>query len=208
MKLIDLKMSEYLDILFSDAPAPGGGSVSALAGAQAAAMMGMVANLTIGKKKYADWEEDCKAAKIKAEDLYRKFAEAIDKDTAAYSLVAAAYKMPKETDEEKAARSKAIADATVGATEVPFEVMKMADEGFDVIQELLGKSNPNAVSDLGVAVLNLMSCMKGAWLNVKINLPGLKDEEMAARFASEGKAFIEKNEALARRLYKEIEESL
>ena len=116
--------------------------------------------------------------------------------------------MPKETDEEKAARSKAIADATVGATEVPFEVMKMADEGFDVIQELLGKSNPNAVSDLGVAVLNLMSCMKGAWLNVKINLPGLKDEEMAARFASEGKAFIEKNEALARRLYKEIEESL
>lgn len=208
MKLIDLKMSEYLDILFSDAPAPGGGSVSALAGAQAAAMMGMVANLTIGKKKYIDWEEDCKAAKIKAEDLYRRFAEAIDKDTEAYSLVAAAYKMPKETDEEKAARSKAIADATIGATEVPFSVMQMADEGFDVVQELLGKSNPNAVSDLGVAVLNLMSCMKGAWLNVKINLPGLKDEEMAARFASEGKALIEKNETLARSLYKEIEESL
>jgi len=208
MKLIDLKMNEYLDILFSDAPAPGGGSVSALAGAQAAALMGMVANLTIGKKKYADWEEDCTAAKAKAEDLYRRFAEAIDKDTEAYSLVAAAFKMPKETDEEKAARSKAIADATVGATEVPFSVMQMADEGIAIVQEMLGKSNPNAISDLGVAVLNLMSCMKGAWLNVKINLPGVKDEELAARFAAEGEALIRKNEELAEKLYKEVEGSL
>ena len=208
MKLIDLKMNEYLDILFSDAPAPGGGSVSALAGAQAAAMMGMVANLTVGRKKYEEWEEDCRAAKAKAENLYIRFVEAIDKDTEAYSLVAAAFRMPKETDEEKAARSRAIADATVGATEVPFSVMKMADEGFEVVQSMLGRSNPNALSDLGVAVLNLMSCMKGAWLNVKINLPGLKDEEMAAKFAAEGKALIEKNEELARRLYKEVEGSL
>ena len=208
MKLIDLKMNEYLDILFSDAPAPGGGSVSALAGAQAAALMGMVANLTIGKKKYAEWEEDCKAAKVKAEDLYRRFAEAIDKDTEAYSLVAAAFKMPKETDEEKTARSKAIADGTIEATKVPFGVMQMADEGLAIVQEMLGKSNPNALSDLGVAVLNLMSCMKGAWLNVKINLPGVKDEELAAKFASEGKALIEKNEELARSLYKKVEESL
>lgn len=208
MKLIDLKMNEYLDILFSDAPAPGGGSVSALAGAQAAAMMGMVANLTVGRKKYEEWEEDCRAAKAKAENLYIRFVEAIDKDTEAYSLVAAAFRMPKETDEEKAARSEAIADATVGATEVPFSVMKMADEGFEVVQSMLGRSNPNALSDLGVAVLNLMSCMKGAWLNVKINLPGLKDEEMAAKFAAEGKALIEKNEELARRLYKEVEGSL
>ena len=208
MKLIDLRMNEYLDILLSDAPAPGGGSVSALAGTQAAALMGMVCGLTIGKEKYADYQEVCIEAKDKAEDLYTKFAEAIDKDTEAYNLVAAAFKMPKETDEEKAARKQAIADGTLEATKVPFSVMQMAAAGLEIAESMVGRSNPNAASDIGVAVLNLMTCMKGAWLNVKINLPGVKDEELAAKYSAEGMAMLEKGEETAKKLYAEIEGSL
>lgn len=208
MKLIDLKMNEYLDILLSDAPAPGGGSVSALAGAQAAALIGMVANLTIGREKYADWQDICVEAKEKSEKLYTKFAEAIDKDTEAFNLVANAFKMPKETEEEKVARKKAIADGTLEATKVPFSVMEMAVETLDIAEKMVGNSNPNAASDLGVACLNIMTCLKGAWLNVKINLPGVKDEELAQKFKAEGEEMIKKSEERAREIYKKVEESL
>lgn len=208
MKLIDLKLKEYLDILLSDAPAPGGGSVSALAGAQAAALMGMVCDLTTSREKYAEYHDTCKVAKVKANLLYRGFAEGIDRDTEAYNLVADAFKMPKETDEEKAARKKAIADGTLEATKIPFSVMKMADEGLELAEQLVGSTNPNTASDLGVAILNLMTCMKGAWLNVKINLPGVKDEALAAEFKEKGEAMVAKGEETAKRLYAEIEGGL
>lgn len=208
MKLIDLKLNEYLDILLSDAPAPGGGSVSALAGAQAAALIGMVCDLTIGKEKYADCQEICEDAKEKIEDLYKGFAEAIDKDTDAFNLVATAFKMPKSTDEEKAARKRAIAAGTLEATKVPFSVMEMAAEGLKVAEAMYGNFNSNAASDFGVAVLNLMTCMKGAWLNVKINLPGVKDENLAGDYRAKGEAMIKDGEVIAKKLYALIEDSL
>lgn len=208
MKLIDLKVKEYLDILLSDAPAPGGGSVSALAGAQAAALIAMVCDLTTSKEKYADSHEVCKLAKVKADLLYRGFAEGVDKDTEAFNLVAAAFKMPKETDEEKAARKKAIADGTLEATKVPFSVMKMAYEGLELIETIIDDFNTNCASDLGVGVLNMMCCMKGAWLNVKINLPGVKDEVLAKEYEEKGREMLEKGEEIAKRLYAKIESSL
>lgn len=208
MKLIDLKVKEYLDILRSDEPAPGGGSVSALAGAQGAALMGMVCDLTTSKEKYAEHHEVCKVAKVKADLLYKGFAEGVDRDTEAYNLVSAAFKMPKETDEEKAARKKAIADGTLEATKIPFSVMKMADEGLELAQEMMGHTNSNTASDFGVAILNLMACMKGAWLNVKINLPGVKDEALAKEYAEKGEAMVKKGEEIAKKLYAEIEASL
>lgn len=208
MKLIDLKVKEYLDILRSDEPAPGGGSVSALAGAQGAALMGMVCDLTTSKEKYAEHHEVCKVAKVKADLLYKGFAEGVDRDTEAYNLVSTAFKMPKETDEEKAARKKAIADGTLEATKIPFSVMKMADEGLELAQEMMGHTNPNTASDFGVAILNLMACMKGAWLNVKINLPGVKDEALAKEYAEKGEAMVKKGEEIAKKLYAEIEASL
>lgn len=208
MKLIDLKLNEYLDILLSDVPAPGGGSVSALAGAQAAALMGMVCDLTIGKEKYADYQETCMKAKAKIGELYRGFAEAIDRDTDAFNMVATAFKMPKGTDEEKSARKQAIADGTLEATKVPFSVMEMASEGLKVAESLYGSFNRNAASDFGVAVLNLMTCMKGAWLNVKINLPGVKDENLAADYRIRGEDMIKDGEVIAKKLYAQIGDSL
>lgn len=204
MKLIDLKVNEYLDILKSDAPAPGGGSVSALAGAQAVGLMMMVADLTIGREKYADGQDICQRAKARSVELYGELAAAIDKDTDAFNLLSSAFNMPKGTPEEKAARSKAIAEGTLTATEVPYHVMELAHEAMLLAETMVGKSNPNAASDLGVCVLNLMSAIKGAWLNVKINLPGVKDEEKAKAFDKGGKKIHDEAEAIARRLYDEI----
>ena len=203
MKLVEMKVNEYLDVLKSDAPAPGGGSASALAAAQGVALVSMVCDLTLGKEKYAEYQDVCGEAKAQAEDLYGKLVAAIDKDTEAFNLVSAAFKMPKGTDEEKAARSKAIADGTLVATEVPFETMMLCAEGLKVTEMIIGKSNPNAASDLGVAALNLLSGVKGAWLNVLINLPGVKDEALKAKFLTGKKTIIEA-EALAARIYMEV----
>ena len=208
MKLIDMQVKEYLDVLKSDAPAPGGGSVSALAGAQGAALFIMVADLTIGKEKYADWQEVCKAAKEKGAALYEELTAAVDKDTEAFNLVSAAFKMPKETDEEKAARKQAIADGTLVATEVPFRTMQLGYEGLMTARTMIGKSNPNAASDLGVAILNLTACIKGAWLNVKINLPGVKDEAKAAYYAQEGQKMFDEADKIASSLYNEVAAAL
>ena len=208
MKIVDMKLNEYLDILISDEPAPGGGSVSALAGAQGAALMSMVCDLTISKKKYAEDHEFCKAVKEEAVELFKSLSEAIDKDTDAYNLVAAAFKMPKETDEDKAERKKAIADGTLEATKVPYSVMQLAAKGLDIADRLYGHFNMNCASDYGVGVLNFLACVKGAWLNVKINLPGVKDEAFAAECEAKGKEMMAKCEELAGKLYGKIEEEL
>ncbi len=204
MKLVDMKVSEYLDVLISDEPAPGGGSVSALAGTQGAALMSMVCDLTTAKKKYEEDHELCAGLKEEATVLYKELAAAIDEDTDAYNLIAAAFKMPKETDEEKAARRKAIEEGTLEATKVPFGVMQKAMKGLEIAEKLHGHFNTNCASDYGVGVLNFIACMKGAWMNVKINVPGVKDEAFASMCVAEGEAMIVKGEAIAGRLYEEI----
>ncbi len=207
MKLVEMTVKDYLDFLKSDAPAPGGGSVSALSAAQGVGLIAMVADLTIGREKYRDFEEDCKTAKSLALNLYDELTAGIDKDTEAYNKVSAAYKMPKETDEEKAARSLAIRKANLEATNVPFHTMELCMAGLKTAEIIVGKSNPNAASDLGVGALNLLAGIKGAWLNVKINLPGVKDEEEKARFAA-GEAMVEEAERLADKIYREVLNSL
>ncbi len=168
----------------------------------------MVADLTLGKEKYADYQEICSAAKAKGQELYAKLYDGVDKDTEAFNLVSAAFRMPKDTDEQKAARKQAIADGTLVATQVPFDTMQYCYEGLKTAQTMVGRSNPNAASDLGVGILNLMAGIKGAWLNVRINLPGVKDEAKAAYFEAEGKKIYDDAEAIARKLYDEILQSL
>ena len=202
-----MTVKDYLDLLKSDAPAPGGGSVSALSAAQGVGLVAMVADLTIGREKYAEYEEVCKAAKKGALKLYEELVAGIDKDTEAFNKVSAAYKLPKNTDEEKAARSAAIREANVGATEVPFETVKLCLEGLKITETMVGKSNPNAASDLGVAALNLLAGIRGAWLNVKINLPGIKDEALKAKFET-GAQMVDEAYVLANRIYEEVLSSL
>lgn len=208
MKLIDMSMKDYAAELASKSPAPGGGSVSALAGVQGIALAAMVMGLTIGKERYADFEENCQEQKKKADALLEAFLGKIDEDTQAYLKVSQAFKLPKDSEEDKKARSAAIREATIGATEVPFSVMKLAAEGLDIVAAIVGRSNPNAASDLGVAADNLLIAMRGAWLNVKINLPGIKDPDKEAEFAGAGKDLLAKYEGIAKDIYESVEKSL
>lgn len=201
MKLAEMTMTSYLDMLNSDAPAPGGGSASALCGAQGAALVSMVAGLTIGKKKYPLDQDLCIKVAQKASELKDALLAQVDKDTEAFNLVSAAFKLPKETEEEKKARSKAIADATMIATEVPFETMRLCLETLNYTKALIGHSNTNAASDLGVSALDLIACMKGAWLNVLINLGGLDDEEKAKDFRRKGEEMVKTAQKEADEIY-------
>jgi formiminotetrahydrofolate cyclodeaminase len=200
MKLVEMKINDYMELLASSAPAPGGGSASALSGAQGAGLTAMVAALTIGKKKYVDDQPLCEKVEAEAVALTKKFLKQVDEDTEAFNLVSAAFKLPKETDEEKALRSAEIAKATLVATKVPFATMELALDGLKLTESLVGHSNVNCASDLGVAALNLTACMKGAWLNVLINLSGLSDEDTVKDFTIKGKDMLSKADKLEKEI--------
>ena len=206
--LKELKLAEYLNLLASDSPAPGGGSASALCGAQGSALTAMVANLTVSRKKYEAFHTVCAEAAEKAEALKVQLTAQIDRDTDAYTLVCETMKLPKETEEEKRVRADRIAEATLFATEVPYDTMALAITALEVTRTLVGQSNPNAASDLGVAACNLETCVKGAWLNVRINLGGVKDGQRAKEFQAGGEALFHKAEALAKEIYAKVAASL
>ena len=201
MKLAELKTSEFVDLLASDAPAPGGGSAAALEGALGAALTAMVCGLTVGKKKYAEFQELAEEAQKKATDLKVRFVDVMDRDTEAFNVVSAAFGMPKATDEEKAARSAAIQKGLEGCTKTPFEMMELAVETLELTASILGKSNDSAASDLGVSALSLRAAIQGAWLNVLINIGSLKNKELAEDYRAKGEALLAKALPLADQIY-------
>jgi formiminotetrahydrofolate cyclodeaminase len=170
-------LEAFLDELASSSPAPGGGSVAALAGALGAALTSMVCNLTIGKKKYAGVEDEMKKILAQVEDLRAKFTALVDKDTQAFNKVMEALSLPKETEPQKALRSVAITEATKEATLVPLEVMRHCVEALALAQQAAASGNVNSVSDAGVSSVMLRAAAEGAALNVRINLKNLHDAE-------------------------------
>ena len=208
MKLAELKTAEFVDLLASDAPAPGGGSAAALEGALGAALTAMVCGLTVGKKKYAEFQELAEEAQKKATDLKARFVDVMDRDTEAFNVVSAAFGMPKETDEEKAARSAAIQKGLEGCTKTPFEMMELAVETLELTASILGKSNDSAASDLGVSALSLRSAIQGAWLNVLINIGSLKNKELAEDYRAKGEALLAKALPLADQIYDTVVKSM
>ena len=201
MKLAELPTAGFVDLLASDAPAPGGGSAAALEGALGAALTAMVCGLTVGKKKYAEFQELAEEAQKKATDLKARFVDVMDRDTEAFNVVSAAFGMPKETDEEKAARSAAIQKGLEGCTKTPFEMMELAVETLELTASILGKSNDSAASDLGVSALSLRAAIQGAWLNVLINIGSLKNKELAEDYRAKGEALLAKALPLADQIY-------
>lgn len=204
MKLVDMKVEEFVSVLGSSSPAPGGGSASALAGAIGASLTIMVCELTIGKEKYLEHEELMKDIKTKMKELCNLFKTSIDKDTDAFNAVSAVFSMPKETDEDKALRRQAMQDALKQATIVPYEVMELAAKALELTHAAVGKSNSNAASDLGVSALNLKSSLQGAWLNVLINLSSVKDEAFVSEYQEKGQRLLDENCKLADEIYKTI----
>jgi formiminotetrahydrofolate cyclodeaminase len=175
MELRKLTVEGFINETASSSPAPGGGSIAALNAASSAALITMVANLTLGKEKYAAVEGDMKEVAAKAGALKDDFLALIDEDSNAFNKIMAAFKLPKDTDEAKKARSAAIQEATKGAALVPFKVGQKANELFALAEEVITKGNQNAITDGAVAAMNARAAVRGAFLNVKINLGSIKD---------------------------------
>ena len=204
MKLAELNVSNFTQLLASDAPAPGGGSAAALIGSIGAALTAMVCALTAEKKAYAEYRDLVLDVRQKAEGLRVRFVDVMDRDTEAFMAVSNAFAMPKDTDEEKAARSAAIQSGLVKCTETPFEMMQLAVETLKLTDSILGKSNEAAASDLGVAALSLRAGIQGAWLNVLINIGSLKDKELAGEFRAKGEALLAEALPLADQIYEKV----
>ena len=204
MKLADMQVTEFVNLMASDAPAPGGGSAAALEGALGAALTAMVCALTVGKKKYADVQELAVESQKKADDLKARFVDVMDRDTEAFNAVSAVFAMPKETDVEKAARKAAMQEALKGCTKTPFEMMQLACETLELTRSLVGRLNASAASDLGCSALSLRAAIQGAWLNVLINISGINDEAFAAEYRKNGEALLAKALPLADEIYEEI----
>lgn len=208
MKLIEMTLTGFVDTTASDAPAPGGGSVSALEGALGAALTSMVCALTLGKKKYADVQDLAASTEKQALALKDRYLDIIDRDTEAFNAVSAVFSMPKETDADKAARKAAMQAALKLCTATPMEMMELAVETLRMIDTVSGKLNASAASDLGCAILAMKSAIQGAWLNVLINVGGIDDAAFAKEAREKGERMLAEALPLADRLFGEIENSL
>ena len=208
MKLTEMTLTHFTEITASDAPAPGGGSVAALEGALGIALVRMVAALTVGKKKYAEHENLMQDIMKDASDICRKLLDSVDRDTEAFNQVSAVFSMPKDTDEQKVRRSKAMQDALTACTLTPYETMSLSLSALRIAKSALGKTNDNAASDLGVGALSLKAAVCGAWLNVLINLSGIKDKEFASVYRKQGQAIVDEASILADEIYETMLKSM
>ncbi len=184
-KLTDMTLTAFADETASESPAPGGGSIAAYMGALGAALSAMVANLSAHKAGWDDrWEEFSDAA-VKGRGILDRLIALVDEDTEAFNRIMAVFAMPKSSPEEKAARSAALQEATLYATQVPLRTMKTSFEAFDLLDQMAANGNPASISDVGVGALAARSAVLGAHLNVKINAAGLKDREKADAILAE-----------------------
>jgi formiminotetrahydrofolate cyclodeaminase len=179
--ITSLSVTDFLDVIASPSPAPGGGSVSALAATLGSALTSMVCRLTIGKKKYADVQGEMEKVLKQSEELRAQFKAIIDEDTAAYNKVMAAYGLPKDTEEQKSKRTTEIQEAMKTAIFVPFKLMELCGEAIKLVKIVAEQGNQSAISDAGVAVLMLQAGCEGAALNVKINLGSISDAGFVAQ---------------------------
>ncbi len=187
-KLISMTLADFADETASESPAPGGGSISAYAGVLGASLASMVANLSSHKKGWDDrWEEFSNWAE-RGQHYKNELLRLVDLDTAAFNQIMEAFNLPKASEEEKAARTQAVQDATKYAIEVPFSVMKAAYQSMEVIKAMAETGNPNSVTDAGVAALCARTAVLGAFMNVRINASGYHDKKYTREILAEGEA--------------------
>jgi glutamate formiminotransferase/formiminotetrahydrofolate cyclodeaminase len=175
--LLKMDLRQFCNETLSDSPAPGGGSVAALMGALGASLGGMVANLSAGKRGWDDKLSYFSDWAVKAQQLKDELLALVDEDTAAFNKVMDAFALPKDSADEKKARSAAIEEATKHAAEIPLRVMEAASKSYEILSEMAEKGNPASISDVGVGILAVRACIGGAAMNVRINLGQLKDEK-------------------------------
>lgn len=182
MKLMESRVKDFISILAADSPAPGGGSVSALAGALSAALCAMVARLTLGKEKYRGAWEEMERLRDEADSLSSRLMDLVEEDSAAYTKVMAAFQIPKE---QQSAREEAVQSAFKEAASVPMETLRVTAELLDLVKSALNQGNPNCLTDAGVAAQLMRAAANGAAYNVRINLAGIKDPDFRSRLSTE-----------------------
>ena len=197
-------MGLWLNTLASKAPVPGGGGASAIGGALAAALGQMVANLTVGKKKYADVEEEMWELKGKADALQKELLALIERDAEVFEPLSKAYGMPRETEEEKAAKARVMEIVLKDACSVPMEIMEKCCEALDLIKEFAAKGSALAISDAGVGAVFCKAALQGASLNVYINTKSMKNREYAEELNTKADAMLEKYTKLADEVFESV----
>jgi len=208
-RLVNMNVSDFVDELASSSPAPGGGSVAALCGSLGAALTSMVCNLTTGKRKFKSTQEHIaykeneqlmiKTA-FQSQQIKKKLIDAIDLDTEAFNKVMEAMRLPKSTEEEKEKYNTAVQEATINATKVPLDTMRLCYSAIELAQTAAERGNPNAISDAGVAANTALNGVKAGYLNVRINLPGIEDDSVKKQILDEAEKLLEKAEVLAKRV--------
>ena len=191
------RCDEFVEVLASKAPVPGGGGASALVGAVGTALGNMVGSLTVGKKKYADVEEEMYALKEKATALQKDFLRLIERDAEVFEPLAKAYGMPRETEEEKAEKARVMAIVLKDACSVPMEIMEKCCEALDLIVVFAAKGSALAISDAGVGAAFCKAALEGASLNVFINTKSMADKEYAAELNAKADAMLEQYTKIA-----------
>jgi glutamate formiminotransferase/formiminotetrahydrofolate cyclodeaminase len=206
--LMKLDLRQFCNETLSDSPAPGGGSVAALMGALGVSLGGMVANLSAGKRGWNDKLKYFSDWAVKAQQLKDELLSLVDEDTVAFNKVMDAFALPKESAEEKVARSAAIEQATRHAAEVPLKVMESASKSYQLLSEMAGNGNPASISDVGVGLLATRACIDGAALNVKINLGQLKDEKFKSALVEKVRQITADSEIQFEKISQVVERSL
>ena len=200
--------TEFVEKLSSKAPVPGGGGASALVAAVGTALGNMVGSLTVGKKKYADVEEEMYALKEKAEGLEKEFLQLIDRDAEVFEPLSRAYGLPRETEEQKAEKAKVMEAALREACTVPLEIMEKCCEALELVKEFAAKGSVLAVSDAGVAAVCLKAALQGASLNVFINTKAMKDRPYAEELDRKADSMLNKYQTEADSIFEDVQKRL
>ena len=206
--LVKMRLREFCNEILSDSPAPGGGSVAALMGALGVSLGGMVANLSAGKRGWDDKLKYFSDWAVKAQQLKDELLFLADEDTAAFNKVMDAFALPKESAEEKAARSATIQAANKYAAEIPLRVLETAFKSYPLLAEMAEQGNPASISDVGVGLLATHACISGAALNVRINLAGLKDEKVKSTLREKVRRINAESESEFKRIDRIVESKM
>lgn len=207
-RLTALSLAGFSEELASDSPAPGGGSAAAYAGALAASLGAMVANLSANKRGWEKRHDYFSEWAVKGQAGRKLLLHMVDEDTLAFNSLMDAFRLPKETDDEKKARQEAIEQATLRATYSPLHMMRAAAEQLPLLEAMTAEGNPNSVSDAGVGAICALAAVEGGWLNVMINLGGLKNKEVAEEISNEANAILASARVQKERIFQLVTEKL
>lgn len=207
-RIIDLSCTGFVDVLATSAPVPGGGGAAALVGAIGTALGNMVGSLTVGKKKYADVQDEILSLKKKSDELQAQLLQMVEEDAKAFEPLSKAYGLPADTDEQKAEKEKVMAEALNAAAATPMHIMELTYEALDVVERFSQIGSKIAISDAGCAAACCRAALDAASLNIFINTRLMKDKDAAAEFNAKAESMLIEGNAKADAIFAAVRNKL